>query len=854
MSPDHGITLSFFLLLAKGTQVKKRIFLHIFANIPSQNVSLYLESANSMTKKIKASNSSVKPNHSQVLEDYQTAWLSRHISLLGRREVLTGKAKFGIFGDGKEVPQLAMARAFQQGDWRSGYYRDQTFMLAAGIITPEGLFAQLYGDTSLEANPANGGRLMNNHFGTRILDEKGQWKELTKFKNSACDTSPTASQMPRLLGLALASKIYRENKNPDLQKNFSVNGNEVAFGTIGDASTSEGHFFETINAAGVLQVPMAISVWDDGWGISVPNKYQTTKGSISEILKGFAKEGDSNGYYIYKVDGFNYPELVRVYQEGIDKCRHEHVPVLFHVVNCTQPQGHSTSGSHERYKTTEQLIEEEQRDGLIHMRRWIIESGIANEKTCDSIEKEAAKRARDARKNAWNHFQTPLTQKRDEFINVVNVTSCNCAKTAKIEAIKIDLKRLGEPIRKDIISSGKKILRLICNSCTNPANSLKTNVTNWLNQECALGDDAYSSHLYSASEQSVMNIAPVPVEYHDEREMVPGREILRDNFDYIFAHNKQVIAFGEDVGKIGGVNQTYEGLQEKYGKDRIFDTGIREATIVGQGIGMAMRGLRPIAEIQYFDYLLYALEIISDDLATLQYRTRGGQKAPLIISTRGHRLEGIWHSGSPLSMVINSVRGVYVAVPRNMTQAAGFYNTFLAGDDPAIIIEPLNGYRLREHKPANLGKFRTPVGKPEILRSGKDLTIVTYGSCVRIAADAADQLKEFDIDVELIDVQTLLPFDIDHMIAESLKKTNKILFFDEDVPGGATSFMMQQVLEVQKGFKFLDALPRTLTAKEHRAAYSTDGDYFSNPNAEDVFDMVYQMMHEYKPEKYPKIF
>lgn len=807
-----------------------------------------------MTKNIKAANQSVKLSQSEVLQDYHMAWLSRHISLLGRREVLTGKAKFGIFGDGKEVPQLAMAKVFEPGDWRSGYYRDQTFMLAAGLITPEGLFAQLYGDTSLEANPANGGRLMNNHFGTRYLDEKGEWMDLTQLKNSSCDTSPTASQMPRLLGLALASKVYRVDTNPIVQKGFSQKGREVAFGTIGDASTSEGHFFETINAAGVLQVPMAISVWDDGWGISVPNKYQTTKGSISEILKGFAKEGNSNGYYIYKVDGYDYPELVRVYREGIEKCRNEHVPVLFHVVNCTQPQGHSTSGSHERYKTTDQLLEEEQLDGLKHMRNWIISSGIADEKTCDTIEKEAAKRAREARKNAWNHFQQPLNEKRDEFIRMVDVTTCNCAKTAKIEAIKTDLKRVGEPIRKDIISSGKKILRLICNSCTNPANSLKTNVTNWLNQEIALGDEAYSSHLYSESAHSAMLVEPVALRYDDSSELVPGREILRDNFDQIFSRNPHVVAFGEDVGKIGGVNQTYEGLQEKYGTNRIFDTGIREATIVGQGIGMAMRGLRPIAEIQYFDYLLYALEIISDDLATLQYRTKGGQKAPLIISTRGHRLEGIWHSGSPLSMVINSVRGIHVAVPRNMTQAAGFYNTFLASDEPALIIEPLNGYRLRERKPANLGEFRVAVGKPEILKTGNDITVVTYGSCVRIAEDAVSQLADFGIDVELIDVQTLLPFDIDHVIVDSLRKTNKILFFDEDVPGGATSYMMQQVLEIQKGFRFLDAEPRTLTAKGHRAAYSTDGDYFSNPNAEDVFDMVYNIMHEYKPAKYPKIF
>lgn len=790
----------------------------------------------------------------EVLNDFYTAWLSRHISLIGRREVLTGKAKFGIFGDGKEVPQLAMAKVFKPGDWRSGYYRDQTFMLAADMATPEELFAQLYGDTDLAANPGNGGRLMNNHFGTRYLDDAGDWKNLASMKISSCDTSPTASQMPRLLGLALASKYYRHDEK--LQKNtqFSNKGNEVAFGTIGDSSTSEGHFFETINAAGVLQVPMAVSVWDDGWGISVPNKYQTTKGNISEILKGFEKDKDSNGYYIYKADAWNYPELMRVYTEGIQKCRDEQVPVLFHITGCTQPQGHSTSGSHERYKSQEQLEAEANRDGVAKMREWIISEKIAGPEECDKIEKDAAKAAREARKKAWNNFQKPLLNQRDEFVKLVDVTTCNCAKTAKIETIKNELKKIGEPIRKDVISSGKKILRLICDSCTNPENSLKINVTNWLNEALEEGKVAYSSHLYSESKQAVKNIQPIAAQFSESSKDVPGREILRDNFDKIFEKYPEVVAFGEDVGKIGGVNQTYEGLQEKYGELRISDTGIREATIIGQAIGLAMRGLRPIAEIQYFDYLLYALELVSDDLATLQYRTKGGQKAPVIISTRGHRLEGIWHAGSPLSMVINSIRGVHVAVPRNMTQAAGFYNTFLASDEPALIIEPLNGYRLREKKPENLGEFRIPVGEPEVLKTGTDITIVTYGSCVRIAEDAVTQLQEFGVDVELIDVQTLLPFDNHHRIVESLKKTNKIVFFDEDVPGGATSYMMQQVLENQQGYKFLDAEPKTLTAKDHRAAYSTDGDYFSNPNAEDVFDLIYNMMHEYNPKKYPKIF
>jgi pyruvate/2-oxoglutarate/acetoin dehydrogenase E1 component/TPP-dependent pyruvate/acetoin dehydrogenase alpha subunit len=790
----------------------------------------------------------------EVLKDYRIACESRQISLLGRREVLTGKAKFGIFGDGKEIPQLAMAKVFQEGDWRSGYYRDQTFMLASGMTKAEELFSQLYGDTDLKANPANGGRLMNNHFATRTLDEHGEWKDLVSIKNSACDSSPTASQMPRLLGLALASKHFREN--PDLQnyKQFSLHGNEVAFGTIGDASTSEGHFFETLNAAGVLQVPMAISVWDDGWGISVPNKFQTTKSDISAILKGFEIEPGKNGFYIYKVNAWDYEALVNAYVEGIDKCRREQIPVLFHIVGCTQPQGHSTSGSHERYKSAEQLEHELNTDGIKMMRQWILEKKYASIEELDFIEHDAEKNARDARRNAWNNFQKPLLAMRNELVSLIDISTCQCSKTKKIEQIRNELSKIGEPIRKDMLSSGKKILRLVCNECSNPANSLKTNLTQWLDRVSEDGTRRYSSHLYSESVQSAMKILPVEPLYAEKAVLVPGREILRDNFDKIFENNPLVLAFGEDVGKIGGVNQTYEGLQDKYGSLRIADTGIREATIVGQGIGLAMRGLRPIAEIQYFDYLLYALQIISDDLATLHYRTRGGQKAPLIISTRGHRLEGIWHSGSPLSMVINSIRGVYVAVPRNMTQAAGFYNTFLASDEPALIIEPLNAYRLREPKPENIGEFRIAPGIPEVLKTGTDLTLVTYGSCVRVAQEAAEQLSEFGISVELIDVQTLLPFDIHGVIGKSVQKTNKVLFFDEDVPGGATSFMMQEVLEVQGAFRFLDAEPRTLTAKAHRAAYSTDGDYFSNPNAEDVFDLVYNMMHEYNPGTFPKIF
>ncbi len=599
---------------------------------------------------------------------------------------------------------------------------------------------------------------------------------------------------------------------------------------------------------------MAISVWDDGYGISVPQEFQTIKHSISEALKGFEKTGKKEGYYIYKAKGWDYPELCRIYVEGIDKCRKEHVPVLFHITELTQPQGHSTSGSHERYKSEKRLKWEQEYDGIKKMREWILSEKIAEISTLDAIEEKAVGRAKEARKNAWKNYSNPLKDKRKDFINMVDISTCNCAKTDKIDSIKKELSMVADPIRKDIVSSGRKILRLICDQCSNPKNSLKINVTKWLDAEMKDNNERYSSYLYSQSSKSALNLKAVSPKIGKNAPWAPGRLVLRDNFDRLFEKYPQLLAFGEDVGKIGGVNQTYEGLQEKYGEDRIFDTGIREATIIGQGIGLAMRGFRPIAEIQYFDYLMYGLQVLSDDLATLQYRTKGGQKAPLIVSTRGHRLEGIWHSGSPLSMVINSIRGVYVCVPRNMTQAAGFYNLFLESDDPALIIEPLNAYRLKEKMPENLGEFKTPVGIPEIIENGTDITVVTYGSCVRIAQDAVKQLNDFSISCELIDIQTLLPFDINHTIVDSLKKTNKILFFDEDVPGGATAFMMQQVLEVQKGYFYLDAEPRTVTAKEHRAAYSTDGDYFSNPNAEDVFDAVYNLMHESNPEKYPKIF
>jgi pyruvate/2-oxoglutarate/acetoin dehydrogenase E1 component/TPP-dependent pyruvate/acetoin dehydrogenase alpha subunit len=789
----------------------------------------------------------------EVLKDYQAACESRQASLLGRREVLTGKAKFGIFGDGKEVPQIAMAKVFRDGDWRSGYYRDQTFMLASGMFTLEEFFAQLYGDTDLNANPGNGGRLMNNHFATRSLDSKGNWKDLTRQKNSSADISPTAGQMPRLLGLALASKLFRNNSGLNSCSGFSHNGDEVAFGTIGDASTSEGHFFETLNAAGVLQVPMAISIWDDGWGISVPKKLQTTKENISELLKGFEQKKSESGFLIYREKGWDYPALCRMYEEGIDLCRKNHVPVLFHITNLTQPQGHSTSGSHERYKTKEQLEQEKEYDCIVQMRKWIIDNEIAGIKEIEEIEDAAIKRVKAARDKAWKNFQDPILKEREILINTVKTSHCPCKKQLRIDKIIDHLQKINEPIRKDIISSGKKILRDVCTNCS-LKKPMKADLSLWLEDQLKINAERYSSHLYSESEKSALKVKGIPPEIKDGSRLVTGREVLQANYSRIFETNPYALIFGEDVGKIGGVNQTLEGLQAKFGDLRITDTGIREATIIGQGIGLAMRGLRPIAEIQYFDYLLYGLQVLSDDLATLQYRTKGGQKAPLIISTRGHRLEGIWHSGSPLSMVINSIRGVYVLVPRNMTQAAGFYNTMLASDDPALIIEPLNGYRLKEKMPANIGEYKIPIGIPEKLTEGTDLTIVTYGACVRVAQEAVEQLKDFGISVELIDVQSLLPFDRNQMILESLKKTNKIVFFDEDVPGGATAYMIQKVLEEQGGFQYLDTEPRTLTANDHRPAYSTDGDYFSNPNAEDVFDLVYEIMHNYSPAKYPTLY
>lgn len=791
-----------------------------------------------------------------VLIDYYTVHLSRQLSILGRKEVLTGKSKFGIFGDGKEIVQVAMARQFRNGDWRSGYYRDQTLMIAAGMYTPEEFFASLYGHTSLEHNPSHGGRSFNNHFGTRSVDEQGHWKDLMAQKNSSADISPTAGQMPRLLGLAYASKVYRKVDVLEGFTSFSDKGNEVAFGTIGDASTSEGHFWETMNAAAVLQVPMVMSVYDDGYGISVPKEYQTVKSSISEALSGFEikKDGD-RGILILKGKGWDYPELVELYKEGVEIARKNHVPVLLHIDDVTQPQGHSTSGSHERYKTKERLEWELQFDPIIKMKEWILNDKLATESELLEIEERAKDVAKKAKNDAWEAFTVPLKAERDKLVKIIENRTCVCKRDHYDKAGEIadNLKRIAYPIRKDNFSAAKRIMRHICLDCAK-RKELKEQLGTWLKDNYKNISPDYHSHLYSETELAVGKIPQIPIEYAENADFKPGREILRDNFNKIFEKYPNVVTFGEDTGKIGDVNQGMEGMQEKFGKWRVTDTGIRETTILGQAIGLALRGIRPIAEIQYFDYLLYALQTMSDDLATTLWRTRGGQKAPAIIRTRGHRLEGIWHSGSPLSMVINSIRGVHVCVPRDLTRAAGMYNTLLQADEPALVIEPLNGYRLRERVPLNIGEYTVPMGVPEVVHEGEDVTIVTYGSCVRIAEEAAQQLKSFNIGAEVIDVQTLIPFDTNNMILDSVKKTNRVIFFDEDVPGGATAYMMQKVIEGQKAYFYLDSEPKTLSAKAHRPAFSSDGDYFSNPNAEDVFEVAYDLMHEANPEKYPELY
>lgn len=786
-----------------------------------------------------------------VINDYRIACESRQVSLIGRKEVLTGKAKFGIFGDGKEVAQLAMAKAFKNGDFRSGYYRDQTFMFASGLLTLEQFFAQLYANPDAEAEPSSGGRQMNGHYGTRLLNDDGTWKDLTQLKNSSADISPTAGQMPRLLGLAYASKLYRKNPGAaNKNTGFTVDGNEVAFGTIGDASTSEGLFFETINAAGVLQVPMAISIWDDGYGISVSKKFQTTKESISEVLRGFEKTDDKDGYLIYTVKGWDYAALCETYEKGIALCRQHHVPVIFHIQEMTQPQGHSTSGSHERYKSKERLAWEDDFDCIKKMREWMIQSAIASPEELEQIEQNAKKAAQEARRKAWDAHFNSIKSEVAEAIQHIEQLAAVSANGIFIQKLISNLKEISEPERKDINVAVRKSLRY----AKGEKSQQRQNLIYWYKQFEGYNRLRFDDSQYSQSNQSILNIQPIPAIYNNDSPMVDGREVLQANFDALLTRYPEVVAFGEDVGGIGGVNQTYAGLQQKHGEHRVIDTGIREATIIGQGLGLALRGFRPIAEIQYLDYIAYAIQVLTDDLACLQYRTKGGQKAPLIISTRGHRLEGIWHSGSPIQFILGAIRGIHFCVPRNMTQAAGFYNTIIASDEPALVIEPLNGYRIKEKMPANIGDFRLQLGVPETLQEGSDVTIVTYGSLCRIAMDAAAQLSEHDISCEVIDVQTLLPFDLNHLISKSIYKTNKVLFLDEDVPGGGTAYMMQQVLENQNAFQYLDMPPVSLSAKEHRPAYGSDGDFWSKPQCEDIFDAVYNMMHGYDPDGYPAIY
>ncbi len=784
---------------------------------------------------------------SEVLQDYKIAVTSRECSLLGRREVLTGKAKFGIFGDGKEVPQLAWAKAFKNGDWRSGYYRDQTFMMAIGQLTIQQFFAGLYGHTDLAHDPMSAGRQMGGHFATHSLNEDGSWKNLTEQKNSSADISPTAGQMPRLLGLAQASKIFRNVKGLEDKTQFSNQGNEIAWGTIGNASTSEGLFWETINAAGVLQVPMVMSVWDDEYGISVHAKYQTTKENISEILKGFQRDEEHNGYEILKVHGWDYTALIETYQKAAQIAREEHVPVLIHVVELTQPQGHSTSGSHERYKNADRLAWEAENDCNLKMRQWMIASNIATEEELDELEKNIKKEVREGKAAAWNAFVTPQKEEQNEVISLLEKLMDSSSSKNFIEKLKNELAGIKEPIRKEILSTARKALYLVANE----QSQAKTDLANWIENYFEKIQPKFSKHLYSETAQNALEVTEVKPTYEEDAPDVDARIIIRDNFDKIFETYPESLIFGEDSGTIGDVNQGLEGMQEKYGKLRVADAGIREATILGQGIGMAMRGLRPIAEIQYLDYLLYALQIMSDDLATLQYRTFGKQKAPLIIRTRGHRLEGIWHSGSQMGGIIHLIRGIHVLVPRNMTKAAGFYNTLLASDEPGLIVECLNGYRLKEKLPNNLGQFRTPLGVVETIKEGTDITLVSYGSTLRLIEEAAKELEQDNISAEIIDIQSLLPFDLNHDIVKSISKTNRLLVIDEDVPGGASAYILQKILDEQNAYVHLDSKPQTLTAKDHRPAYGTDGDYFSKPSVEDIFEKVYAIMNETNPSNYP---
>lgn len=792
----------------------------------------------------------------QILEDYKLGRISREMSYLGRREVLTGKAKFGIFGDGKELPQLAMAKVFRDGDFRSGYYRDQTFALAVNALTVESFFAQLYADTSVEREPASAGRQMNGHFATRSLNEDGSWKDLTAQKNISSDISPTAGQMPRLLGLAQASKIYKTVKFEGSEK-FSREGNEIAFGTIGDASTAEGHFWETLNAACALQVPIVVSIWDDGYGISVPTKNQRAKADIAEMLSGFQrKEGENQGCEIIQVKAWDYPALLDAYARAEQFARVESVPVVVHVIEVTQPQGHSTSGSHERYKNEERLAWESQFDGLVKFREWILnysieiegkEEVLATAEELDAIDNEAKKTVKAGQKQAWENYQKTIT---DLIGSVLPLVENLKGQNAEIENYISQFNKLVSKAKKDAFHLVRKSLL-----ATRGTNSAERNqLMQKYNEIFEVEKDNYSSHLYSQSQWKAENVKEIKPIYSDTSEDVDGRVVVRNNFDKIFEKYPETLVFGEDAGNIGDVNQGLEGMQEKYGDVRIADTGIREATILGQGIGMAMRGLRPIAEIQYLDYILYCLQGMSDDLATVQYRTKGGQKSPVIIRTRGHRLEGVWHSGSPMAGILNLSKGILVLVPRNLTKAAGFYNTMLQSDDPAVIVECLNGYRLKEKQPDNLGEFTVPVGKIEVTKEGKDVTLVTYGSTWRIVMEAAEELEKLGISAEVIDVQSLIPFDLTNEIAESVKKTNRLVVIDEDVEGGTSAFILQQILEKQKAFRFLDSDPLTISANDHRPAYASDGDYFSKPSADDMVEKIYAMFNETNPQKYPAIF
>lgn len=799
------------------------------------------------TNPIDASELSFDDFKTIVIADYKIAFESRQASLLGRKEVLTGKAKFGIFGDGKELPQIAMAKAFQNGDWRSGYYRDQTFAFATGICTIKEFFAQLYANPNVEADPASAGRQMNCHFATRSLNEDGSWKDLTAMKNSSSDIAPTGGQMARLVGLAYASKLYRQNPELNYLKNFSVEGNEVAFGTIGNASTSEGVFFEAINAAGVLQIPMAMSVWDDAYGISVPAKYQTTKEDISEILKGFQRDEDNAGFEIYKVRGWDYPALCETYQQAIKVCREEHIPVLIHVTEVTQPQGHSTSGSHERYKSKARLEWEKEFDCIRQMRIWMLESAIVTEEELAILEDTAKKMVREAQKEAWNEFLNDIKVEKDQAIALINALAVSNPLLKKLSA---NLAATPDAQRKEVISAIRKALRLTLSVESEERNAMLS----WYQEEKIANEERYNSRLFTDGLESPIHVKHEAASYHEDSKMIDGRELLNACFDANFRRDPRLVAFGEDLGSIGDVNQGFAGLQAKFGELRVTDTGIREMTIVGQGIGLGLRGLKPIAEIQYLDYLLYAINILSDDLASLSYRTKGGQKSPVIIRTRGHRLEGVWHSGSPIAMILGSLRGLHICVPRNMTQAAGMYNTLFRSDEPALVIECLNGYRLKEMMPDNVGEYTVPLGKAEVIRTGTDITVVSYGSTLRVVEEAAEELLKMGISVEIIDPQTLLPFDQEQVCLASLQKTNKLLVVDEDVPGGASAYILQQVMEKQGGYYYLDAQPQTLTAKAHRPPYGSDGDYFTKPSVDDVVETIYAMLNKHNQQKYPAIY